>query len=184
MDVKNKYTCLRSFIENGDIILTRGKSLLSKTIRWTDDSYWNHALVVFKKGERLLAIQSIATGVKPDFLSAMIYRNLDFCIIKPLVSQQRKDECVDVVFEKGADGIPYNVWQLPKALIYKKLGINIKKLGANPHKNICSVFAAITYGQLIPLNCYSAINEKQGFITPQDMLRYADNSVEIIGEKE
>ncbi len=188
MTIQEKYLLLRPQIDNGDILLIRGHSFLASGIQWADNvgagpAYWNHALVVFKVGDRLLAIQSMAKGVEPDFLSTEVFANFDFCILKPNQTQEKKDICVDAVFDKAQEGIPYSDWLIPKVLIYRKIGWDIKKLGENHAKNICSVFAGITYGGLLPLNCYKDINAKQGFITPQDIVRFADpKEVSFIGE--
>ncbi len=179
MTIQEKYRRLRPMINNGDIILVRGYSLLAKAIQWGDskdgeNAYWNHALVVFKVGDRLLAIQSMAHGVEPDFLSTELMANEDFMILRPLFPQDLIDDCVNASFSKAESGIPYNVWMLPKVLFYRKSGWDIKRLGENPAKNICSVFAFWTYGQLLPLKCYSQYVIKQDFITPQDAIRFID----------
>jgi hypothetical protein len=174
MDIKAKYESQRASINNGDIILIRGKSLLAKALRWgCDGSYWNHALVVFKVGDRLFAIQSMAKGVEPDFLSVEIANNIDFLVLRPQFPQQVIDEAVNKAFSKAENGIPYNKFQLLNILIQIKLGLNIKKLG-DPNKNICSVFAGITYGGLLPLICYSYEKTGQDYLTPQDFIKFMD----------
>lgn len=179
MTIDEKYAQYRAQIDNGDIIGIKGKSLLSKTISWGDSkddehAYLTHALVAMKDGDRLLALESEAHGVRPDFLSQVIADSLDFVILKPLVSQARKDEAVNAAFDEGAKGIPYNYAMLPKVLMYRKFGWDIKKLGDDNFKNICSVFAAQTYGGLLPLPCYSRAVINQDFITPQDLIRFRD----------
>ncbi len=174
MTIQEKYSILRPQINNGDIILVRGHSLLAKAIQWSDSAYWNHALVVFKVGDRLLAIQSLAKGVQPSFLSVELFANDDFSILRPLFSQSRIDDCVNAAFDKASSGIPYDVWSLPKILFYKKMGLKSKIMNNYPHREICSVFAFEQYGGLLPLDCYFKILKDQGFITPQDGLRYID----------
>src|ERR1019366_9951821 len=108
MDIQSKYNSLRPQINNGDIILTRGKSILARLIQWSDKAYFNHALVVFAVGDRLLCIQAMAQGVVPYFLSQEILSNEDFCILSPKFPQAHKDECVNAFFVKEQTGTKYN----------------------------------------------------------------------------
>lgn len=187
MNATEKYLQYRLQIRNGDIILIRGNSLLAKAINWGDakngvNAYFNHALVVMKEDDRLLALESEAHGVRPDFLSEVVRSSIDFTILHPLVEKQRIDDAVNAAFDEGAAGIPYNYAMLPKVLLYRKLGLNLAKLGDNNHREICSVFAAWTYGSLLPLTCYAKDRIGQDFITPQDMIRWLDpKEVQQIG---
>ena len=176
-NITDKYSRLRSSINNGDILLIRGNSFLAKSIQFGDDNaYFNHALVVFKIGDRLLCIQAMAQGVIPAFLSTEILANADFTILRPQVSQDIIDNAVNSVFDKAESGIKYNKLLLVKILAQRKLGININ-MKYDDLKTICSVFAGITYGGYVGLSCYKAIFVKQGyFLTPQDIIRYLDPS--------
>lgn len=179
MNATEKYLQYRLQISNGDIILIRRNSLLARAINWGDakngvNAYFDHALVVMKEGDRLLALESEAHGVRPDFLSEVVRSSIDFTILHPLVDKQRIDDAVNAAFDEGAAGIPYNYAMLPKVLLYRKLGLNLAKLGDNNHRDICSVFAAWTYGGLVPLTCYSKSKINQPFITPQDLIRFLD----------
>ena len=179
--VTDKYSRLRPIINNGDIILVRGKSLLARALQWGDHAYFNHALVVFKVGDRLLCIQSMAQGVIPAFLSTELLANIDFTILRPQFSQERIDECVNEAFTKSENGIPYNTFQLLNILIQRKLGFDVKQLG-NSKDNICSVFAGITYGGALPLTCYSYTVTGQDYLTPQDFIKFLNPSeIKIIG---
>jgi hypothetical protein len=178
--ITDKYNIYRPQIHNGDIILIRGNSLLARLINYGDrkngvNAYWNHALVVLSDQGRLIAIESEAHGVRPDFLSQVISGSLDFTILRPLVCDQAKiDQCVNVAFADGEAGIPYNYGMLPKVLIYRKFGWSIKGLGDNLHRDICSVYAGWTYGGLLPIGCWSRGVINQEFLTPQDMIRFID----------
>ena len=184
-NIRDKYARLRPQIKNGSIILVRGRRILPRIIEWADKAYYSHALVVFKMGDRLLAIQSMADGVGPSFLSTEVFANIDFCILNPVigqVSQARVNRCVETVFNKAESGIPYDIAELPKILLREKLGINIKNIQGNPKQNICSVFAGITYGGLLPLKCYRSPFTRKGYLTPQDLIRYAlPQEISIVG---
>lgn len=170
--VQRKYKRLRPCIESGDIILVRGKSWLPRVIEWADNAYYSHALVVFKVGGRLFAIQSMAAGVCPAFLSTEISANVDFCILKLELPQDVVDRALNVAFNKAENGIPYNFIELPKILLKEKLGITIKNIQGNKRENICSVFAGYTFAAQV-VSCYLEAYKKRGYLTPQDLIRYA-----------
>lgn len=181
MSINDKYKIYRPQIRNGDIMLVRGNTLLSKIIAWSDNAYFTHALLVFNACGRLFAIQSVAAGVQPAFLSQEIESDLDFCIVRPKFPQAVIDKKMNEAFDKAQIGIPYNFIELPKILLKEKFGINVKNIQGNTHEDICSVFTGITYGQLFPIDSYWYNYEKRGFMTPQDHIRWASNQVEIIG---
>lgn len=180
MTIAEKYSLYRSHINNGDIINIRGNSMLARIINWADakdgvNAYWNHSLVVMEEGNRLLALEAEANGVRPDYLSQVILSSKDFCILRPIVAPQELiDEAVDKSFIAGENGIPYDTWSLPKILAYRKVGLKSKIMSGYPHKEICSVYAFETFGSLLPLTCYNTIIGSQGFLTPQDGIRYRD----------
>lgn len=180
--IKEKYARLRPFIRNGDIINVRGTSLLAKTIQWSDKAYFNHSLVVQKVDDRIeLAVQSLANGAGPMYLSTEIYQNVDFTILRPQKLQDIIDANVILFAQAVANGIGYNYWQLPKILIKEKLGFNTN-LGNDKTKDICSMLAASKYGGLYPFRCYANVIEKDGYITPQGLIRFLDPSeIKIIG---
>src|ERR1035437_6266206 len=123
----------------------------------------------------------MAEGVVPAFLSTGKMANLDFTILRPQFQQEQIDKCVDIAFTKSETGIPYNTFQLLNILFQKKLGYDVKQLG-NSKDNICSVFAGITYGGLLPLTCYSYDKIGQDYLTPMDFIRFMDTSqIKIVG---
>ena len=181
MNIQDKYNALRSSIQNGDIILTRGKSILALLIQWSDKAYFNHALVVFRVGDRLLCIQAMAQGVVPYFLSQEILDNADFCLIKPLFPQAHLDECVDAFFTKTQNGEKYNKFALLKILLAEKLGIKSKEDFSQ--RDICSTAALWNYGSTLPLTCYFPEKIGRNYITPMDAIRFADPAqVDIVGD--
>ena len=166
----DKYSLL---FNNGDIVLIKGTGLLGRLICWGDDAYWNHALVVKRDGADLFAIEAEANGVTPDYLLKELAGVADFTILRPLFPQATIDSALQAAFKAGQTGIPYNVWALPKILLYVKLGLKSRVMSDYPHKEICSVFAAQEYGGRLPLTCYDDLIKSQGFITPQNIFDYA-----------
>jgi hypothetical protein len=179
--IEQKYDRIRPLITNGCLGLVRGKSLIAKGIEWADKAYFSHAFLIYAVGDRLLCIQAMADGVQPNFLSQEIFANVDFCILQPQFPQEHIDDCVNAAFTKAEKGIHYNYKQLLNILIQKKFGYDIQQLHDSVD-NICSVFAAWTYGSLLPLKCYSQEVIKADYISPMDLIRFLDPSeIKIIG---
>jgi hypothetical protein len=174
MTIAEKLSIYTPLFNNGDIVLIKGTGLLGRLINWGDDCYWNHALVVKRDGSDLFAIESENAGVTPDFLIQELKKVADFTILRPLFPQATIDKALEDAFKAGQGGIPYDVWALPKILLYVKLGIKSKVMSDYPHKEICSCFVAQQYGGRLPLTCYDDLIKNQGFITPQDMIRFID----------
>lgn len=170
--INRKYKRLRGSIQNGDIILVRGKSWLPRIIEWADKAYYSHALVVFKVGDRLLCLQSMASGVEPYYLSTEIGANIDFCILRIEEAPNIINRVLDRVFVKAEYGIPYNFMELPKILLAERFNIKFKNMQGNKRDNICSVFAGHTYASKL-CTCYEDAYVKKGYLTPQDLIRYA-----------
>lgn len=178
---KEKYKLLRPSIKNGSIILVRGNSFLTRTIEWADSSYYSHALVVFKThGDRLLCLQSMASGVVPYFLSREVYNNVDFCVLNLKVNQQKIDDAVNTVFSEAEAGIRYDFAELVKILLKKKLGFKFKNM-QDGNENICSVFAGYTFASRL-IECYKDLYHVQGYLSPGDLLRASnEDEISILG---
>ena len=180
--IKDKYDYFRPSLNNGDIGLVQGTSLLSKGIAWGDaengvNAKWTHSFVVSKVGERLMAIQSQAKGVEPAWLSTEVLACADVMFLRPQFSQDLINQCVDGFMVKAESGIPYNKAMLLKILIYRKFGWDIKELGDDLGKDICSVASFWDYfGQFLFQTCYAKEVIKQDFITPMDGIRFLDPS--------
>lgn len=176
MNINDKYAANRPYINNGDVMLIRGNSFLAKSIQWADKSYYNHALLVWKgSDDRLFAIQAQQDGVVPFYLSQEIAANIDFCILRPKFEQWIIDKNVKTAMDASEAGIPYNKAMILQILMQRKLGWDVKKIGDNKKKDICSMFTGIRYGTLFPISCWSesAQYEHDNFLTPQDLLRFA-----------
>ena len=188
--IQEKYARLRPQITNGCIINVKGHSLLTRIIAWAT-GYYTHSLVAVQEGDRIkikqpmLAVQSVADGVCPAFLSTEIFANDDFCIMRPKADQAHIDDCVDAYLAKTEKGVPYNFWELPKLLLKIKLRINIKNVQGNPNDAICSVSAGYIFGGLIPIKCYVDAYNKNGYLTPQnlrDIAKANPDQLETIGD--
>jgi hypothetical protein len=171
---KNKTTCIEKYnkyrnqIRHGDIILFRGNSLLSKTIQYFDNAYYNHTEVALEVNSRLLCIGSNRSGVKPDFLSNKIAEYVDFCVLRLLVPDLHIALGLYKSIERGEIRTFYDFLLLPRIALVKKTGINISSLGSKD-RDICSEFSRY-YANAAGVDCYNNIE----LITPQDFVRFAN----------
>jgi len=189
--IAEKYKNVRSDINNGDIILFRGTHLLARIIHWGDamkdeggnwhNAYYNHCALVFKKGERLLTIDSVAKGVQPHFLSELMRDYVDFCIIRPTVfSGSQFDDAVNKAIDRAEQKIKYDFWMLPKIGLYRRFGWDNKDLGS-ADRDTCSEFTGGRYAaNSLGITSYKEIIEKQGFITGEDHIRYINNQAKVL----
>jgi hypothetical protein len=178
-----KYAKTRGEISNGDIILFRGRHLLSKLIQYFDKCYYNHAGIVFKANDRIFIIDSVAKGVHPEFLSRRMEEYLDFCVVRPSgFKKSDVSRAMSDVMDKSESGIKYDVWMLLRIAIFRKFGKDFKNLG-KPDKDTCSEFAR-RYADCLGTTCYSEKNmiKKTGapWITPQDFIRYSGKKFKIM----
>ena len=172
-----KYDELRSKIKNGDLILYRGSSFLSRSIQYFDDAYYNHIGVVWKLGDsdRLLTLDMWAEGLDLIPLSRRMDGYTDFCILRPKTTQKVIKHTIDELLKEwdGLD-VKYDYWLLLRIALIKKTGIDITGLGKSK-KFVCSEFAQ-EYVNKLGFDTYSDIK----LITPQDFIRYIDENFDLI----
>lgn len=176
-----KYFKLRSEIENGDIILFRGKEIIPRLIQFFDKSYYSHVGVVFESNERLLIIDSDKKGVDPHFLSSRMAEFYDFCILKPKNwSKSEKNKAVSDILEKAEHDIKYDMGLIVQILLKRIFGSKLN--WDNINKDICSEFARRFIRLLVPVktSCFENENIHSEFITPWDYILYADENFEIL----
>jgi hypothetical protein len=172
-----KYIDHRSEIKNGDIILYRGKSIMSKAIQYFDSAYYNHAGVVWipENSNRILTLDMWSGGLDCLPLSRRMSDYQDFCIIRPKVTEIDAFNGVETALSlwDGRD-VKYDFLILLRIAIVKKTGIDITGL---QEKNtfICSQFAQY-YAHLLGLHNYDNIP----LLTPQDILRYIDANYDVL----
>ena len=188
MKATEKYNRIRNEIKNGDIILFRGSSLLSRTIQWGDSidgkkAYYNHAGIAIKLGSRLLVVDSNAPGIHLDFLSIRMAEYIDFCVVRINngFSQLEIDSCLNRVLDRvESSQIKYEFSLLPKIAISRKFGIRLK-FNDKENRDICSMFCNQRFlSQCAGIKCMRDTLSKYDYLTPQDTLRYADGELKVL----
>jgi hypothetical protein len=176
-----KYDLNRDQIKNGDLVLFRGKSQLSRQIQMYDDAYYNHVGLVIESNGRLLVIDSNARGVNPELLSVRIDEYIDFCIIRPQAwTDTQITAAVSSALERAEKHIKYDFFLLLQIALYRKSGIRINLNTKN--RDICSEFGRryIQYFTNPKSTCFERPNLPTEFITPWDFIVYADKNFEIL----
>ncbi|MEW6469662.1 MAG: hypothetical protein AB1458_12095 [Bacteroidota bacterium] len=181
--IEAKYKIVRDFLVANKVtafvVLFRGSHLLARTIRFFDESYYNHVGVGFIMSNatttRVMLIDSNADGVQPRFMSERIKGYEDFSIIRYLHKNEDICHALDEALSRGEQGIKYDFLLLPKIAWYKT-GDKLRRLFGLPPRNrivevtgkrdICSEFAKVFVKALG--------EETKRILTPQDFMRYRD----------
>lgn len=181
MNAIEKYELLRPCISDGDLILFRGTRLIAKIIQFSDESYFNHIGIVFKRHGALFIVDANGNGVQADRLSYRIkkYKNGDFLIIKPKVSKVLQElEMQNLLMRSDPETIKYDFKNGIIELINRVFNFDFR-IKQNDSRDICSDFVS-RYAINLEI-MYSEFNDLQ-IPLPQDYLRYINlNKVEIIG---
>lgn len=173
-----KYQTHRSEIKNGDIVLYRGPSMMSKAIQYIDHAYFNHAGVVWipENSDRVLTLDMWSAGLTCVPLSRRMSGYTDFCVIRPkLICQEVVNHAVKTALGMW-DGreVKYNYGLLFRIALIKETGIDITGLGKKDNF-ICSQFAQY-YVSLLGIDTYKNVK----LITPEDFMRFIDENFEIL----
>jgi len=175
-----KYLKLRENIENGDLLLYKGTSFLSKSIQYFDKAYYNHIGVVWRPEDtsRVLTLDMWEQGLTCLPLSRRMEGYSDFCILRPKVSSQQISRAINASLQEwdGRD-IKYDTMLLPRVALIKKTGFDLSGLGKKG-KFICSEFAQY-YCELLGLNTYNFLN----LITPEDFRRFIDDNFMLLNDE-
>lgn len=182
MRLIKKYTELREQIQHGDIVLFRGRGIISGSIQWLDKSYYSHAGLVFMTGNRRFVLDSTGPGVHPDFLSLRMKEgHTDFCIIRPKVWHPLAiNKAMDDVMNTAELGLQYDFALIFQIALFRLMGASQKH--QSKRRCICSEFVRQYTAYLNPKPvCFTQPHVPTNFITPWDLLIYADtNQFEIL----
>ena len=177
--VPQKYIDNRDNIQNGDLILYRGNSMMAKAIQYLDRAFYNHIGVVWKvedpesKEYRILTLDMWSKGLVVVPLSERMSGYDDFCILRPNVTQDKIETAIFDGLRLWEGKLGYDYSLIFRVALIKKLGIDVTSLGKTD-RYICYEFAQAYCKNFI--NTYNNIN----LITPEDLRRYIDSNFELI----
>lgn len=186
---KEKYRLYLADLQEGDILFTRGSSLLARAIQKIDKCTFNHCGIVCKDHEgRPFVLESLEYGATYTPLQERVYANENFTVYRTGFSEgiiKRAFESLEEKIRKGKAGAAYDVWLLPKiALSRMTTRIPFAKTwfqqDNNSSKDICSELVR-RYTDLLGMEHYGRENMKKmtgkEWITPKDFLYYNEGQL-------
>ena len=180
--ISEKYERLRPQLQDGDIIIYHGTSLVSKIIRWSDNNaYYCHIGVVIKKHNALFTVDAEARGVNATRLSYRVKsysKHSDFMIIRPLLNREDINRAMATLLQRSDDKtIKYDFDNGLKEMFNRKFK-SIFKIKETPNEAICSSNVS---GYAKTLQIVTEEFNKLRIAFPQDYIRYlALNNVKTI----
>lgn len=191
--IRQKYANYRQNAKDGDILLWKGNSFLSRAIRFFDDRYindegekvkdpavWNHtSLVYWGRGERLHNADSWFNGITVVPASHRLDSYVDFCVLRPYMEhvvhpESQIEEALKFVLDEWKANVPYDYFTLPRIALIKRTGIDITGLGKKAHY-ICSEFT-----QAFTLRLGIDDYHRRELFTPQDHIRHNAGSFQLL----
>lgn len=167
----SEYYNVRKDFQEGDLVFYRGHGIMSKLISYFDSAFYIHVGVVKKIGERLFTVEMWTHGIQIVPLSRRMDSYDEFCVIRVKnKTVEQLSSAVDLLIEKIERDVKYDYGLLPRVAFYKKTGIDLVGMGSRD-RNICSELAQ-THTNKLSVRCYEDVS----LITPQDFLRYKDDS--------
>lgn len=165
------YELYRNQIKDGDILLYKGKSLLSKAIRLLTKSEYSHAGIAIWWKDRLMVLEATGKGVFPIPMSKNLkhYKGIVHCFTsKKYIPQVKRTKMMHFAMEEI--GKEYSKWKLVVFGYILIFGKNKDKRDEFRKTNslVCSHYVAQIY-------TYSGEDLKKGvsdaFTLPEDIAK-------------
>jgi len=144
------YQALRNEIKTGDILLFRGRKVLSGVIEHLSDSPYSHIAILVRWHGRVLAFQSDLRGVEILPASRLVYQydgGVDWWALKSEYRDRSFAE--DRLFDTALTllGVKYGYWKLVGLALRILFGrtLNPKDAHATPDTLFCSQFVSLCY---------------------------------------
>lgn len=175
--IKEKYARLRPQMKEGDLIVFRGRKLISKIIQESDsDAYYNHIGVIGDICGSLFIIDSNGNGVHPERLSERVLGYSDFTIIRSEKSKPTIDKYLQILLKKQDDTeIKYDFVNGAKALFNRWFKLNFKTKKVY-NRDICSMFV-LPYA--LNLEMVYPLEDMNNLFFPQDYIRQLYKAIKI-----
>jgi len=172
-----KYARLRPLMKEGDLIVFRGRKLISKIIQESDsNAYYNHIGVIGDICGSLFIIDSNGNGVHPERLSERVLGYSDFSILRSEKSKATIDKYLKDLLKKQDDiEIKYDFVNGAKALFNRWFRLNFKTKKVY-NRDICSMFV-LPYA--LNLEMVYPLKDMNNLFFPQDYIRQLYKATKI-----
>lgn len=167
--VQKQYDDVRNQIKDGDVLMYRGKSLVSRLIRFSTRSKYSHAGLAVWWNKRLMVMEAVGKGVIVTPLSANVAHYEGS--VEWFTSTQEIPE-VDrvklVQFAQQELGKEYDTWKLVLFGLFILLGKNVETRDKlmREKKLFCSYYVAQAYNA-IGRDLKQNVSDR--FMTPDDV---------------
>ncbi len=167
--VQQKYDEVRDSILNGDVLMYRGKSLISRLICWFTRSRYSHAGLAVWWNERLMVMEAIGNGVVVTPLSnnvAAYDGRVEWFTSVDEISAN--DRITMVQFAQQELGKEYDTWKLIQFALMLIFGGSVEKRDKlrRSRKLVCSYYVAQAYNS-IGRDLKPNVSDR--FMTPDDI---------------
>lgn len=149
--VRMSYESVRQQIQDGDVLLYRGRSLPSRIIQWVTGSPYSHAGIAAWWNQRLMVLEAIGRGVLVTPLSANVrhYRgNVEWFTAATAIPPEERSRLV--AYAQRELGKEYATWRAILLGLQFLFGRMQEKRDAlrRERKLFCSLFVAAAYNAI------------------------------------
>ncbi len=167
--VAKQYDDVRNQIKNGDVLMYRGRSLVSKLIRWFTKSRYSHAGLAVWWNDRLMVMEAVGKGVIVNPLSVNVAHYDGRVEWFASVAEISENERIELVrFAQQELGKEYATWKIIAiglAILFGKSAETTDKL-RRERRLFCSYYVAQAYNA-IGRDLKKNVSDR--FMTPDDI---------------
>lgn len=164
-----QYDDIRNQIQNGDVLMYRGRSLESRIIMFVTRSRYSHAGIAVWWNERLMVMEAIGKGVVVQSLSQSVYDfygDVELFTSKEEIPPEQRLQMI--TFAQQELGKEYAAWRailLGLKILFQKNKERRDKL-RRERRLFCSYYVAQTYNS-IGRDLKKGVSDR--FMTPGDI---------------
>ena len=166
-----RYSDIRSRILNGDVLMYRGRSPLSRLVRWVTRSPYSHAGLASWWNDRLMVMEAVGRGVVVTLLSDNVGtyngRVEWFSCVTPINPSTREAMIRFAQAELGKEYGTWNALLLGLRLLFKR-GIEQRDTLRRERRLFCSHYVAQVYN-VAGMDLAEGISDR--FMSPGDIAR-------------
>ena len=145
------YDQVRAQIQDGDVLLYRGRSLASRVIRWATGSPYSHAGLAVWWNERLMVLEAVGKGVVVTPLSVNVrwyHGDVEWFTTADPITREDRRRLVDIAQKEL--GKEYATWKAVILGLRRVLGADIDRRDSirRERKLFCSLYVASVYNAI------------------------------------
>ena len=163
------YSSVRDNIQNGDIILYKGRDVAAAVIRLFTHSDYSHAGLAVKWNERLMVMEAVARGILISPLSKNIERysgDVEWYTCTETISEDRREKLINFAQKFLGEKYGWRSVILLGIKIFLGVSLNEKDRKDSEGRLFCSQYVSKCYNAIgIDLD----INKGDGTTSPDDL---------------